>query len=187
MKGNGLTASRGILANQTPPRPSVRDGGHWLASIMRQFEGPLTLFAGRITRDVERARDVVQETFLRLIHEDFDTIEPHLAEWLYTVCRNKALDVRRKESRMTVMSDTTIDWQPTTDPAPDSALEREESTAKVLQYLSHLSANQQEVIRLKFQHCLSYKEISGITNLTVTNVGFLIHTGLKTLRERMTQ
>jgi RNA polymerase sigma-70 factor (ECF subfamily) len=47
-----------------------------------------------------------------------------------------------------------------------------------------LPKNQQEVIRLKFQHGLSYKEISTVTNLSVTNVGFLIHTGLKVLRER---
>jgi RNA polymerase sigma-70 factor (ECF subfamily) len=42
------------------------------------------------------------------------------------------------------------------------------------------------VIRLKFQHGMSYKQISQITHLTVTNVGFLIHTGLKTLRRQLT-
>ncbi len=39
--------------------------------------------------------------------------------------------------------------------------------------------------RLKFQGGLSYKQISEVTSLTVTNVGFLIHTGLKTLRQRL--
>ena len=49
--------------------------------------------------------------------------------------------------------------------------------------LARLPENQQEVIRLKFQQGLSYKEISSVTGLSVTNVGFLIHTGLKRLRE----
>jgi RNA polymerase sigma factor (sigma-70 family) len=190
MTGNGLTAQRGSLSGQARSATDRSTGegsrdSHWLASVLRQFEGPLTLYAARITRDVERARDVVQEAFLRLLAEDRDTIEPHLAEWLYTVCRNKALDVRRKESRMTPLSDTAADIEPSRDAAPDESLERQESTAKALRYLSRLPDNQQEVIRLKFQHGLSYKQISTVTNLSVTNVGFLIHTGLKTLRHRM--
>ncbi len=48
--------------------------------------------------------------------------------------------------------------------------------------MDHLSENQREVIRLKFQNDLSYKEIADITRLSVTNVGFLLHTGLKKLR-----
>jgi RNA polymerase sigma-70 factor (ECF subfamily) len=52
-------------------------------------------------------------------------------------------------------------------------------------FLGDLPANQQEAIRLKFQHELSYKQIAEVTQLSVSNVGFLIHTGLKTLRQRL--
>lgn len=38
-----------------------------------------------------------------------------------------------------------------------------------------------------FQGSLSYREISAITGLSETNVGFLIHAGLKRLRERLTK
>ena len=65
-----------------------------------------------------------------------------------------------------------------------STMEQEEQLADILKILSTLPANQQEVIRLKFQSDMSYAEISQITNLSVSNVGFLIHTGLKTIRER---
>jgi RNA polymerase sigma-70 factor (ECF subfamily) len=44
---------------------------------------------------------------------------------------------------------------------------------------------QQEAVRLKFQHGLSYKEIASVLDLTVTNVGFILHTALKTLRARL--
>jgi RNA polymerase sigma-70 factor (ECF subfamily) len=40
------------------------------------------------------------------------------------------------------------------------------------------------VIRLKFQNGFSYKQIAGITGLSVSNVGFLIHTGIQALRKR---
>lgn len=67
-------------------------------------------------------------------------------------------------------------------PPPEQA-EQTELAGHVLQMLARLPDNQQEVIRLKFQQGLSYKEISSVTGLSVTNVGFLIHTGLKRLRE----
>jgi len=38
------------------------------------------------------------------------------------------------------------------------------------------------VLVLKFQDGLSYKQIGERTGLSVSNVGFLIHTGIKTLR-----
>ena len=44
---------------------------------------------------------------------------------------------------------------------------------------------EREVLRLKFQNGLSYAEISRVTQLTVSNVGFLIHTAMKTLRAQM--
>ncbi len=49
--------------------------------------------------------------------------------------------------------------------------------------LESLSENQQLVIRLKFEQGMSYQEISEQTGLTSSNVGFLLHNGLKKLRE----
>ena len=59
------------------------------------------------------------------------------------------------------------------------------SSSDLAAALSRLSANQQEVIRLKFQHGLKYREIAEVTGLSVTNVGFLIHTGIKKLRDAL--
>ena len=58
----------------------------------------------------------------------------------------------------------------------------DERVKQVTNCLDKLSANQREVIRLKFQQGMSYKEISEVTGLTSGNVGFLIHTGLKRMR-----
>jgi RNA polymerase sigma-70 factor (ECF subfamily) len=51
--------------------------------------------------------------------------------------------------------------------------------------LDSLPKNQREVVYLKFQCDLSYKEISEVTRLTVSNVGFLIHTALKNIRKQV--
>ena len=66
--------------------------------------------------------------------------------------------------------------------SPRAMTDLEERVKQVTNCLDKLSANQREVIRLKFQQGMSYKEISEVTGLTSGNVGFLIHTGLKRMR-----
>ena len=157
----------------------------WVLSVMADFEKPLTRYAAHITGDVERAREVVQDTFLKLCSQNPAQIRGHLAQWLYTVCRNRALDVLRKERRMTGISDVQLELQAHSGPAVPATMEQAEQLANILKILSTLPANQQEVLRLKFQSDLSYQEISEITNLSVGNVGFLIHTGISTIRDRV--
>ena len=42
----------------------------WIRQAVRRFEAPLMLYASRIVGDVDAARDVVQDTFLRLCAQD---------------------------------------------------------------------------------------------------------------------
>jgi len=155
----------------------------WIASVLEEYERPLTRYASHILGDVERAREVVQDTFLKLCRQDRSRLHDHLAQWLYSVCRNRALDVLRKEKRMTALGEAQLNL-PARGPGISSVMESEEQLSGVMDIIRALPANQQEVIRLKFQGDLSYHQISQITKLSVSNVGFLIHTGLKTIREK---
>ena len=157
-----------------------------ILAALERFEGPLLLYATRLLGERERAQDAVQETFLRLCARDPADLEGRLAEWLYTVCRNLALDARKKERPMATTSDgQLLDRPDAVGAGPAAAAEKSETLSRVLRSLSALPANQQEVLRLKFQHGLSYREISRVTELSVGNVGYLIHMGLKSLRERL--
>ena len=155
----------------------------WILDVVARWESDLVRYARHLVGDVERARDVVQDTFLKLCQQDRGQLDGHLVEWLFTVCRNGALDVRRKEQRMTTMTLDAVMESAGFDPPPDAAAEQHDSTVHILSLMTGLPANQQEVLRLKFQHSLSYREISAITGLSETNVGFLIHVGIKRLRE----
>ena len=157
----------------------------WVRAALRQYEAPLTRYAARLTGDAERARDIVQDTFVRLCAEDPARLNGRLAESLFTVCRHRALDVQRKERRMTALNEMELETCASREPSPALALEQQENAGLVLKLLNALPPNQQEVVRLKFQNDLSYRDISGITGLSVSNVGFLIHTALKTIRQRM--
>jgi RNA polymerase sigma-70 factor (ECF subfamily) len=157
----------------------------WVTAAVDRYAGPLTRYARLITGDLEQAQDVVQDTFVRLCAEKPGRVNSHLAQWLFTVCRNRALDVQRKERRMKPLSEVKMSSHASSDASPAAQSEQRETASEVLGLLAQLPKNQQEVVRLKFQNGLSYREISKITNLTVSNVGFLIHTGIRTIRQQL--
>jgi RNA polymerase sigma-70 factor (ECF subfamily) len=157
----------------------------WVQSTVRQHQAALIRYATRLLGDPDRARDVVQDAFVRLLAQPRPQVDGHVVEWLFTVCRHRALDVARKEGRMRRFEEGAIERVTAAEPLPASALEAEETNAALLRLIGHLPPNQQEVIRLKFQNGFSYKEISRITTLSIGNVGFLIHTAVTRLRREL--
>ncbi len=154
---------------------------HWIEPVLARYERPLLQYAASLCPAPEDARDVVQETFLKLAGRG-PLEAAHLAPWLFKVCRNGAMDLHRKGKRQLPM-DPNLPEPASEAPAPDSQLAQKEESARLLRLLGHLPENQREVLRLRFQAGLSYAEIAQATSLGVGNVGFLIHTGLKRLRQ----
>jgi len=148
-----------------------------------EYESPLINYAATIVNDVERAKDVVQDTFIRLYKQDVEKVKVGLKSWLYTVCRNRALDILRKEQRMISTDDAIFSNEASDSTAPDQNALQQERVDKIMEYMERLSDNQRICIQLKFQSGLSYAEINKKTGLTSGNIGFLIHSGLKRLRE----
>ena len=66
---------------------------------------------------------------------------------------------------------------------PANISERNEDKAGILKALSSLNRKEQEVVRLKFLHELSYKEIAELTGLKTGNVGFILHSSLEKMRQ----
>jgi RNA polymerase sigma-70 factor (ECF subfamily) len=155
--------------------------------LLERFERPLLQFATRITRDGDRARDVVQETFIKFQRNGAPTEHADAATWLFTVCRNAALNVCRKEKRLLFLDEEALSRQESEQLLPGDELERKEAAGFLMRIVATLPPRQQEVIQLKFQNDLSYQQIAEITQTTANNVGVLIHTALKTLRQRYAQ
>jgi RNA polymerase sigma-70 factor (ECF subfamily) len=161
-------------------RPAPKS--EWVAAALDRHEGPLTRYATWLLGDLESARDVVQETFLRLCREDPARLGAHLAPWLFTVCRNLALDVREKAARSVPLDPCAI---PPVACDLDQRHDERRALGRILDVLDTLPHNQREVVRLKFQSGLSYKDISAVTGLSVSNVGFLLHTAVRAIRRQL--
>jgi len=163
----------------------------WIRSVLDEHEGPLTRYVAGLTGNAESARDIVQEAFLRLCREQPAELNGRVRQWLYAVCRHQAIDARRKDQTVKAML---VEARPRsrdqssgdceTDPAV--VAETRDGASNMLSVLATLPGNQQEVIRLRFQNGMSYKEIAEVTKLSVTNVGYLIHTAIQTMRARLT-
>lgn len=158
------------------------NAGDFVQDAVARYRAPLVRYAARLLADADRAQDVVQDTFVRLMSQPPAEIDGHLAEWLFTVCRHRTFDVLRKEGRMKRFSEGEAERVAAPEVRPGRELEQGETREALLRMIEHLPPNQQEVVRLKFQNGFSYKEISRITELSVSNVGFLIHTAVQRLR-----
>ena len=176
-----------MSTDPTDPRAQTHEDFGFLERTFAAQHAPLLRYATRmLDGDVERARDVVQDTFVKLMAQPVASVNGHAVEWLFTVCRHRALDVLRKERRVMRFAEGQAERVTAADPRPGRELEHAETHAAILRLIEHLPPNQQEVVRLKFQNGFSYKEISRITALSVTNVGFLIHTAVARLRANYT-
>ena len=150
---------------------------------LSKYEKPLMSYAFSMLRDVEQSRDAVQDTFIKLSQQEPETIREAVKAWLFTVCRNRALDMLRKQRPMISVEPIALEAVECEVPSPAENAASRDSHGRALAVLDQLPENQREVIRLRFQNDLSYREISEITELSVGNVGFLLHTGLKHLRD----
>src|ERR1044071_1888623 len=103
------------------------DAGQRFDAILQRFEIPLLQYAVRITGDRERARDVVQETFVKFQSNGAIKREDEPATWLFTVCRNAALNVCRKERRMMYVDEELLQARQSEQPMPFDQLEKKEA------------------------------------------------------------
>lgn len=157
----------------------------WITSLVKRYERPLCSYAFSLLHNLEWARDAVQDTFLRLCGQKPEKLKDREAPWLFRVCRNRSLDILRKENPIQSISEHQEASLTSEDRKPDEHAAQDDLNRLLPRFLSTLSKKQQEVIHLKFYQQMSYREIARCTHLSESNVGYLLHTGIKTLREQM--
>ncbi len=157
----------------------------WMRDVLDRFERPLVAYAQRRLGNRDAARDVVQECLLRLCRAEQAPEDGHLRPWLYRVCRNLTIDHLRKEGRVHALEQTDRILDATPHAVPEARAERADETSRLAACLAALPARQQEVVRLRFQDALTYREIAVVTDASISHVGVLLHKALATLKRRL--
>lgn len=161
-----------------------------VAELVKEYEARLLRYAARLLRNSETARDAVQEAFIRFVRISREgkrhEIE-NIQAWLYRVTRNLCLDELKSKRSGTEINVDFMEFANSAEFAdnesPDKAMEKNEAMRIVREQISKLEPREREILVLKLDHGRSYKEIADIMNLSVGNVGFILHTTMKKLAE----
>lgn len=89
---------------------------------------------------------------------------------------------------MTATDAHSLDHSTTTGEAfqgPAQAAEDHDQQDHLLSLVAALPCNQREVVQLRFQGGLAYKEIAEVTGHSVSHVGVLLHEAIKHLRQQL--
>ena len=162
---------------QTAPAVEL-DGNREFASIIAAHESVLLRYVARLVNNAVAAQDVVQETFLKLFRVWRDGARPtdNLRPWLYRVAHNTAIDYIRRESRLHRLHEQEASERAASDQNHGDPPER---VHIVLNHLRRLDSAEQQVLLLRMQEGLSYREISLITGRTEGNIGCILHHAVK--------
>ena len=163
------------------------DGGT-IEELFASLESPLLTYALRFVGELSLAEDIVQEAFMKL-HAQFDDVrEP--AKWLYRTVHNLALNHCRNARKIVQLEPAQPDGAnpaETADPQPlpDEQIIRWEGIGLVRLSVESLDPRARELIHLKFDEGLSYKEISARTGLNIGHVGYLLHHAIKAIADEL--
>jgi len=134
--------------------------------------------------DTEKAKDVVQDTFVRvwqylLDGKDIDTMKP----FLYTTARNLIIDEYRKKKSSSL--DTLMDegFEPGVDIRRE--LETHSDALQVIKSIQDLPKSYSEILFMRYVDDLSVKEIAETLGESENVISVRIYRGLAKLRSNL--
>ncbi len=188
-----------------PGASSDDDPSELIALAVDEHQRSLLAYAAGLLRDPVAAQDAVQDTFLQLCRKARQVAgsdEPptltefaaRLAPWLFTVCRTRVIDMQRKKTPQSFArrrdANESSDNAPEAlvmdpGPTPADAAQASEEHRRVADSIGDLTPKQREILQLRMQAGLSYREIADVTGLTTSNVGFHLHQAVASLRKQL--
>ncbi len=161
-----------------------------LDRLVERYHGPLSQFLERMLGDAEVAREVTQETFLRMMRAIARyRPEARFTTWLYTIASNLARDELRRrqhrQDRLRPLDDADHEELAAPPRAVDEAALDAVVREDVRRALSCLSAEHRAVVILHYYQGLGYQEIAEVCGCTVGTVGSRLHYAVKHLRRHL--
>lgn len=157
-------------------------------TVVSEYESALLRYAARMVQDYNAAQDVVQDSFIRLFKHWKEELKPcpQVSSWLYRVVHNCAVDYLRKQSRRRLLHLRHAAERPQMmSPNRGEGFRVSEAAEHAVSALRTLDLREQQLVILKVYEEKSYKEISEICRLTVSNVGYILHHAMKKMAEHL--
>jgi RNA polymerase sigma factor (sigma-70 family) len=160
-----------------------------LEDAMENYQTALLRYATRVLNNEDAAQDVVQEAFIRL-HGNLEKITKRgvqLKGWLFRTTHNAAVDYIRKESRRRNLHERQSKQADLFRSDSEALRDQDERQALVLQHMNALKPKEREVLVLRLQEGMSYKEIAHVLKRSEGYVGTLIHNATKKMSQSLRQ
>ena len=172
------------MSDAHPPKRDARE----IEAITAAYERRLLRYVARIMGNSSCAEDIVQEVFIKFAGswrgEMYES--PQVSAWLYKTAHNETIDFIRRETRRNTLHLQHIkESEIALDSTDNQDRYLSDTTERVSEALSKLNDRDRNLVILKVYENRSYKEISDITGLSVSNVGFILHRAMRKLAEHL--
>jgi len=187
--GNGIRVKSGRV------RDRASDSDQLLETFSREYGGRLLSFARRLCGDIDEAKELVQETFYRVLRawDRYDPSQP-LDAWSFTILRRVFFDTRKRyECKHTASLDAPVNGEDSSSLGaliPDvngcflEHLERNETGSLVQIALSRLNDSHRAVLTLCDMDGLTYREAAEVLDIPEGTVRSRISRARQSFRRR---
>jgi len=157
--------------------------------LVEKYQQTAFRLAFRMLGDEDEARDVVQDSFIR-IWEKFNTYNDNekFTSWMYRIVSNRAIDSLRASGRRPIISLGQLipETLGTGESGPDILLENREAGELIRSITTGLPEKQQLVFSLRDLQGLSPQEVQDISGMTENVIKSNLYHARKTIRDRLT-
>lgn len=146
--------------------------------VYQKYNKDFTSYAKSITRNEDRALDLVQEAYVAALEKEemfANMNEYQIKGWFFTTIKNKNIDNIRKQSRLTYLENDEV----------FEATDSFEESVVVRELLDKLPEKNRRVLLLKYEMNLNSNEIGKILGISPSTVRSRLSASLKILRDKL--
>lgn len=154
------------------------------AALFAHFAPRVKAFLLKSGANETLAEDCAQEVLTTVWRKShlFDPSRATVATWIFTIARNRKIDLLRKERRP---EPEDLPWGPEPEPDADDVIALEQERKKMQSALIQLPDKQRILIERCYFGDLSHSEIAAETGLPLGTIKSRIRLGLERLRREM--
>ncbi|MED4600985.1 RNA polymerase sigma factor [Paenibacillus validus] len=156
-------------------------------AFVHRYHGPLLSYLERTLRNTDKAEDLVQETFIRLLRQlRQGSVPERVRSWMYRVAKNLCVDYWRSPSyRSTKELQPDLPDPVDVRPSIVEIYERQETRKELLQSLDQLTDIQKDIVLLRFFQDLKLQEIAEVVDQPLGIVKSQLYYALRKLRKKL--